>query len=132
MGRSVEFDVSEYTLAFRRVLGSEAQADETQGRWTLLRPVLNGAVRRTHALASSPAAEGEVAELFTVPLCSTLALDDRSYEWFLLESGVLEDALELLAAANPAEPSAVETVRKEIQSLVMKAEVEHIVEGMSA
>jgi hypothetical protein len=131
----VEFDVSEYTLAFCRVLGhvgTMAGRDEARGRWMLLRPVPGGAARRTHPLSSGLAASGEVAEVFIVPLCSTLALDDRSYEWFLLQSSVLDDALELLAAADPAEPNAVETIRKEIQSLVMKAEVEHIVDSMPA
>jgi hypothetical protein len=128
----VKFDVSEYTLAFRRVLGQKTRRDETRSRWLLLRPMPNHTVRRTHPPASGPATEGEIAEVFIVPLCSTLALDNRSYERFLVQSGVLDDALELLTTASPAEPDAAETIRKEIQSLVMQVEVQHIVDGMSA
>ncbi len=132
MGRSVEFDVSEYTLAFRRVLSHAAGRDDTTGRWALLRPVSDLPARRAQASASAPTRAVAIAEVFIVPLCSTLALDDLSYERFLRQSGVLDDALDLLASAAFAETDSVETIRKEIQSLVMAAEVQHIVDGMSA
>lgn len=132
MRRSVPFDVSEYTLAFRRILGPKAGCDETTGRWVILRPVLDMPTRGTQAPASDPTRDGEVAEVFIVPLCSTLALDDLSYERFLRQSGVLDDALDLLSSVTFAEADSVETIRKEIHSLIMAAEVQYIVDGMSA
>ena len=137
MGRSVPFDVSEYTLAFRRILSPKAGCDETTGRWVILRPVLDIPVRYmptrgAQAPASDPTRDGEVAEVFIVPLCSTLALDDLSYERFLRQSGVLDDALDLLSSVTFAEADSVETIRKEIHSLIMAAEVQYIVDGMSA
>jgi len=132
VGRSVPFDVSEYTLAFRRILGRKASCDETDGRWVILRPVLDLPARRAQAPASDPARDGKVAEVFIVPVCSTLALDDLSYERFLRQSGVLDDALNLLGSVTFAEADSVETIRKEIHSLIMAAEVQYIVDGMSA
>jgi hypothetical protein len=132
VGRSVPFDVSEYTLAFRRILGRKAGCNETTGRWVILRPVLDIPARGAQAPASDPTRDGEVAQVFIVPVCSTLALDDRSYERFLRQSGVLDDALELLSSVTFAEADSVDTIRKEIHSLIMAAEVKYIVDGMSA
>lgn len=158
MGRSVEFDVSEYTLVFRRVLDRESRPghascapdrqdrrdggtrhadDNTGAGWHSIRPGPDVLVRR-QALPDEPdeaaikGPECGIAEVFIVPLCSTLALDDLAYERFLRQSGVLDDALDLLGAMTLAEADSVETIRKEIQSLVMAAEVQYIVDGMSA
>lgn len=156
MGRSVEFGVSEYTLVFRRVLGQKSQAghvchapdrrdggthhadDNDDAGWCTVRPGPDVPARRQtqrgKAIGDTPGAaiEGGIAEVFIVPLCSTLALDDLSYERFLRQSGVLDDALDLLCMVTLTETDAVETIRKEIQSLVMAAEVQYIVDGMSA
>ena len=70
--------------------------------------------------------------MLAVPICSTLALDHAEYEWFLNASGVLEDVLRLLQPVTLGDAEAVETARKEIQALVMAAEVQHIVDGMPA
>jgi hypothetical protein len=128
----VEFDVSEYTLAFRRILSRSADHGETSGRWVLVRPMLDSPVRGTQAPLGDPTRDGDIAEVFIVPLYSTLALDDLSYERFLRQSGVLGDALDLLASATYGDTDSVETTRKEIHSLVMAAEVQYIVDGMSA
>jgi hypothetical protein len=128
----VSFDVSEYTLAFRRILGRKAGCDETDRRWAILRPVLDLPARGAHASTSDPTRDGEVAQVFIVPVYSTLALDDLCYERFLRQSGVLDDALDLLGSVTFAEADSVETIRKEIHSLIMAAEVQYIVDGMSA
>jgi hypothetical protein len=73
-----------------------------------------------------------MAQMLAVPICSALALEGIAYERFLLRSGVLDDALLLLAGLTLPGSLALETVRKQIQSLVMAAEVRHIVDGMSA
>lgn len=75
---------------------------------------------------------GRTDEIFVVPLCSTLALDSGAYERFLQGSGVLDGALQLLTVVSLRDEEAVDTARKEIQALVMAAEVQYIVEGMSA
>ncbi|HEX6820302.1 MAG TPA: hypothetical protein VF120_18135 [Ktedonobacterales bacterium] len=138
MGRSVQFGVSEYTLVFRRVLsrqspvvGVVANLDAAAGIWQIVRPVLDRPAGRASQL-SAASRDGDIAQVLIVPFCSTLALDDLSYERFLRQSGVLADALDLLGAVTLAETDSVETARKEIQSLVMAAEVQYIVDGMSA
>lgn len=72
------------------------------------------------------------AELLVVPVCSALALDTLSYESFLRSCGVLDDALGLLGGITLADGAAVETARRRIHSLVMAAEVQHIVARLSA
>lgn len=67
-----------------------------------------------------------------MPVCSTLALDAPSYESFLRSSGVLDDALDLLGGITLADGATVETARRRIHSLVMAAEVQHIVDRLSA
>lgn len=124
------FDVSEYTLVFRRVVPHSSASVEGHGEWVVVRPAFDGAGQRALAQGGH-----EVAQVLVVPLCSTLALDGAAYEHFLLECGALRAATSLLAdlpadALDAAETA--ETARKEIQALVMEAEVQHIVEGMSA
>jgi hypothetical protein len=123
----VKFGVSEYTLVFRRVLSRKAGRDEA-GRWMLVRPLHEIPTRAPAANA----AESEVAEVFIVPFCSTLALDDLAYERFLRQSGVLDESLELLREVRLVDTLVADTLRKEIQSVVMAAEVQYIVNGMSA
>jgi hypothetical protein len=92
-------------------------------------------------MSSSPAApvrrysrglDAGIAPVFVVPICSTLGLDKSSYEAFLLSSGILDDALRLLSHTLLRKPNSVDTTRKRIQSLIMAAEVQHIVDGMTA
>jgi hypothetical protein len=128
----VEYGVSEYTLVFRRV---RTRKNGRAGRfWVVARPV-------TYHISSSPAAtarhhsrglDAGIAPVFVVPICSTLGLDKSSYEAFLLSSGILDDALRLLSHMLLRNPNSVDTTRKRIQSLIMAAEVQHIVDGMTA
>jgi hypothetical protein len=154
----VAFGVCEYRFVFRRVLRQVGQTlghspgaagrDDTARhptRWTVARPIrrlpdlpARGVTRGVPV--ASPAGErtheGKGAhvfeQVFIVPFCSTLALDDLAYERFLSQCGALDAALALLSSLTLAEPISAETVRKEIQSLLMAAEVQYIVDGMSA
>jgi hypothetical protein len=141
----VAFGVCEYRFIFRRVLNQGRSRDHTAQRWTIARPIrrlpdltTRGASR--WAAAQSPAVQptsdgnlaGGCAQVFIVPFCSTLALDDLAYERFLSQSGALDAALALLSSLTLSEPLSADTLRKEIQSLLMAAEVQYIVDGMSA
>jgi hypothetical protein len=117
------FGVSEYALVFRRTLNT---SDDAKAGWTVARP------SRGRSLDNNAPRQGEVAALFVAPIYSTLALEDLAYERFLWQSGALEGALALLALLDPSQPDAAETARREIASLVIAAEVRHIVDGMSA
>lgn len=132
------FLVAEYTLVFRRVGGRRPDFSRPYNGWTLVRPGLVSV-----ALEAAPEAvntanmvnglqSGEIAQVVVVPLCSTLALEPAIYERFLTASGVLPHTLRLLAHVRLTDAQAVETVRKRIQSLVMAAEVQAIVENRSA
>jgi hypothetical protein len=137
----VAFLVAEYTLVFRRVGGRRPDFSRPYNGWTLVRPGL-----ASIALGTAPDAvntanrantvnglqSGEIAQVVVVPLCSTLALEPAIYERFLTASGVLPHTLRLLAHVRLTDAQAVETVRKRIQSLVMAAEVQAIVENRSA
>src|SRR5689334_11068096 len=94
--------------------------------WTVVKPAH---IARRSA-RSHGASDREVAEMFVVPFCSTLALDVLSYERFLSQSGVLDLALAKLAHARLGGPRSVETMRKRIKSLIMAAEVQHIVNSI--
>lgn len=90
---------------------------------------------RPFALAASADVvplQGALAEVFTVSLCSTLALDPPAYDQFLLDSGVLLVALRVLKRLRLDDARSVETVRKRIRSLVMAAEVRYIASQLSA
>ena len=117
------FGVSEYTLVFRRAL---IAGDEAKAAWMVTRP------SGRHMTAESSFGQHDVTALFVAPIYSTLALDDVSYEQFLWQSGALDGALALLGLLDLGQPEAAETARREIASLVIAAEVRHIVDGMSA
>jgi hypothetical protein len=123
----VAFGVSEYTLVFRRALDAASNGDHVA--WTVARPSARG---RADERASRQQGVRDVAALFVAPIYSTLALDDLTYEQFLWQSGALAGALALLAIRDLSQPEAVEMARREIASLVIAAEVQHIVDGMSA
>ena len=108
---------------FRCALNAD---DETQAAWTVVRPGGRG------IKDESASHKRGVAALFVAPIYSTLALDDLAYEQFLWQSGALDGALALLSILDLAQPEAAETARREIASLVIAAEVRHIVDGMSA
>ena len=141
------FLVTEYTLVFRRIGGRRPDFSRPYNGWTLARPGLtplaldaapnsDAAITAISAIsaitASDGARSGEIAQVVVVPLCSTLALEPLAYENFLVASGVLPHALRLLARVRLTDSRAVETVRRRIQSLVMAAEVQAIVENRSA
>ncbi len=135
-GSPVAFGISEFTLVFRRTLRAQPGMSAQQVEWVPVHSSRNarGAARRT--LTAEPETNGDVdgaiSRVFFVPLCSTLALDDTAYEWFLCESGVLDDACDMLASLSLDNAEHAEIVRKQIQSMVMAAEVQHIVESMPA
>lgn len=120
--------MTEYTLVFRRSVRSIGRPRAGGGAWIVVKP----------ASGVTPAQEGEVgengdmAQVFVVPICSALGLDGVAYEHFLHDSGVLDSALSVLAGSSLLRPGAVVTARKEVQSLVMAAEVQHIIDRMSA
>ncbi len=129
------FGVTEYTVVFRRALRQRTGARTSRVVWTVVRPFMreaadgaSGRIEPTSLAATTP----EVAQVFVVPICSTLALDIRAYEQFLVESGALNRALRALSGLPFAQPQTAENARKQIQSIVMAAEVDHIVSKMSA
>ncbi len=135
------FLVAEYTLVFRRVGGRRPDFSRPYNGWTLVRPGLASIALETAPEVVNTAnsanmvnglQSGEIAQVVVVPLCSTLALEPAIYERFLTASGVLPHTLRLLAHVRLTDAQAVETVRKRIQSLVMAAEVQAIVENRSA
>lgn len=126
-GIAVTFAVREYALVFRRA--SATGRGGTRPVWSVVRP----------HYSLSPSAPGRGApghhqpeQLLVVPVCSALALDTLAYESFLRSSGALDDALDLLGGVALADSVAVETARRRIHSLVMAAEVQHIVDRLSA
>lgn len=126
---------TEYTLVFRRVMARGGQA-AGQGasrarvaRWMVARPAIAGAapISRTDAPRLA-----DVAQVFVVPICSALGLDGIAYEHFLTDCGVLQAATALLGRSHLTQPDDAETARREVQALVMAAEVQHIIDRMSA
>ena len=121
--------MTEYTLVFRRAVARHAHSPAHGRRWIVTRPAI-ATMAAGHESATDRA--GEVAQVFVVPICSALGLDGVAYEHFLLECGVLRDACALLGRANMTRQESAETARKEVQALVMAAEVQHIIDRMSA
>ncbi|HLZ24414.1 MAG TPA: hypothetical protein VKQ30_20055 [Ktedonobacterales bacterium] len=122
------YGISEYTLVFQRVPIPSGRG--TAHEWRVVRPAQDTLASR-HAHTQHARPDG-IAAMLAVPICSALALDSAAYEWFLNASGVLEDVLRLLQPVTLRDSEAVETARKEIQALVMAAEVQHIVDRMPA
>jgi hypothetical protein len=137
----VEFGVTEYAIVFRRALrkrtGRTGQRS-TRAVWTVARPFTRAGGADIAELANVDATVGPivdaatVAQVFIVPIYSTLSLDTRAYERFLTQSGALNRALRALNGLTFAQPQTAENARKQIQSIVMAAEVNHIVRKMSA
>ena len=125
----MNFGIAEYTVVFRRVQREQRETRQMQPVWIVTHPTF---ALREPLSARQCGSSDELAQVFFVPICSTLALDERSYERFLTQSGVLEYVLRLLSRLTFAQPDAAETVRRRIQSLVMAAEVQHIVDSMPA
>lgn len=132
--------MTEYTLVFRRAVGHWPVTRPRAHAWTVARPIISGPGdapwgETAREAAGAPVPDettANLAQLFVVPICSALGLDGVAYEHFLMESGVLGAALAVLNASPFALPAEVETARKEVQALVMEAEVQHIVERVSA
>jgi phosphoenolpyruvate synthase/pyruvate phosphate dikinase len=104
--------------------------------WTVARPFTRTGADIAELAAAADASAGAdanaVAQVFVVPIYSTLSLDTRAYERFLTQSGALNRALRALNGLTFAQPQTAENARKQIQSIVMAAEVNHIVRKMSA
>ncbi len=120
--------MTEYTLVFRRAVGRRTRVRSNGRPWVVVRPAALGQLPEETAANTS----GDMAQVFFVPICSALGMDGSAYERFLSESGVLDAALGLLGTAGLKRRAAVVTARKEVQALVMAAEVRHIIERMSA
>jgi hypothetical protein len=123
----LEFAVREYTLVFRRLAKEEYGA---RAQWSVARPALG--TSRARVSRGGRRARAGIAQVLVVPICSTLALDEAAYESFLRTSGALDEALELLRDVSLADATAVETARRRIHALIMAAEVQVIVERLSA
>ncbi|MDE3230053.1 MAG: hypothetical protein KGO05_09225 [Chloroflexota bacterium] len=123
------FGVTEYTIVFRRALRQRTGQRAARAVWTVVRPITRPGTADLAALGDERA---DVAQVFVAPICSTLALDTASYEQFLVQSGALNRALRALNGLTFAQPQTAENARKQIQSIVMAAEVNHIVRKMSA
>ncbi|HEY7833499.1 MAG TPA: hypothetical protein VIG30_08025 [Ktedonobacterales bacterium] len=123
--------MAEYTLVFRRALTTDPHREDRGPvrRWYVARPA---GLDTVPGLGSDLGAPESLARVFVVPICSALGLDGVAYEHFLNESGVLRAACAYLGRASLARPEAVETARRQVQALVMAAEVQHIVDRMSA
>lgn len=121
----VEFGVTEYALVFRRTLRQRAGDGGARAIWTVARPI----TQPTRQVDGLPR---DVSQVFVVPICSTLALDRAAYEQFLMRSGALTRALRVLNRLTFAQPQTAENARKQVQSIVMAAEVNHIVRRLSA
>lgn len=123
------FGVFQYTLVFRQVEAGHTSVD--RGVWSVVRPAAYSRSAQAVALPMSQS-EPTLAHMFAAPICSVLSLEGSAYEHFLVTSGVLVEALDLLRELDPQSPASVETTRRQIQSLVMAAEVRHIVDRMPA
>ncbi|HEX9412007.1 MAG TPA: hypothetical protein VF916_00755 [Ktedonobacterales bacterium] len=121
----------EFTLVFRRPVRRSSRGGTAGSAWAVVRPTLQPPVS-TAIAADRQADDGEVAQVFVVPICSALGLDGVAYEQFLVESGVLSEALLTLGTLSLNRAADVDTARKEVQALVMAAEVQHIIDRMSA
>jgi hypothetical protein len=121
----------EYTLVFRRAVEGTARARASRRPWVVVRPALLGAGEPV-SLDGEPGIPSDLAQVFVVPICSALGLDGVAYEHFLSESGVLEAARAVLGTSRLKRWGAAITARKEVQALVMAAEVQHIIDRMSA
>jgi hypothetical protein len=118
---------------FRRALRQRTGQRATRAVWTVVRPFTRvGADNLTDLADLTNESAHDVAQVFVAPICSTLALDTRAYEKFLVQSGALNRALRALNGLTFAQPQTAENARKQIQSIVMAAEVDHIVRKMSA
>ena len=122
----VGYAVSEYTLVFQQTTGRERDLR----RWVLVRP----ARRRTDTSPHRDATPFTVdfTGMIAVPICSALAMEPGAYERFLLTSGIVRELEALMSRVALSDSASVEVARKEIQSLIMAAEVQHIVDRMSA
>jgi hypothetical protein len=119
--------MTEYTLVFRRPVSVRGRAAPARGAWTVARPAISAPVA-----TAAPGAARAVAQVFAVPICSALDLDGAAYEQFLVECGALAESVAALGAQRLRTADEADTARKEIQSLVMAAEVQHIVNQLSA
>lgn len=126
----VAFGVSQYTLVFRQRVDETNEVAGTT--WVVVRPTVFARNAQTTYPPARAGGESGVAQMFAAPICSVLSLDGGAYEHFLLSSGILDDALSVLVDLDPTDPSSVETTRRQIQSVVMAAEVRHIVDSMPA
>jgi hypothetical protein len=121
----------EFTLVFRRPVRRPGRRGTAGCAWAVVRPTLQPPVSTAIAV-DRQADDGEMAQVFVVPICSALGLDGVAYEQFLVESGVLSEALLTLGTLSLNRAADVDTARKEVQALVMAAEVQHIIDRMSA
>jgi hypothetical protein len=101
----------------------------TRRAWAVARPAVSAPSGLGLPLEGS---EREMAQVFAVPICSALDLGGAEYEQFLVTSGALAEAVSTLGTQTLRSAVVADTARKEIQALVMAAEVQHIVNQLSA
>jgi hypothetical protein len=121
----------EYTLVFRRRVTTAATSRTTARPWVAVRPA-PAVTRGPRTTKARPGDGAQLAQVFIVPICSALGMDSSTYDRFLTESGAIAAALRVLTAMSVDQPADAEDARKEIQALVMAAEVQHIVNQLSA
>ena len=121
--------MTEYTLVFRRAVEAPGRRTALRRAWTVARPPISAP--STFSLLPG-GVEREMAQVFAVPICSALDFDSAAYEQFLVESGALAEAVATLGTQTLRTAAVADTARKEIQALVMAAEVQHIVNQLSA
>lgn len=123
--------MAEYTLVFRRAVAGDGHSQLDARPWMVTHPALG--LGDPFAPRNGPPAHGRaMAQMFAVPICSALGMDSAAYERFLAESGALQAALAVLGNTSLTRTATAVTARKEIQALVMAAEVQHIIGRLSA
>ena len=110
--------LTEHTLVFVQELSADDGSPASAG--------VNWEVRTS---GQSDKKNGALQRIFVVPICSAFSLDAASYHDFLQESGAIEQACGLLDEADLHTADGVSIARKRVQSCIVAAEVETILDG---
>ncbi len=110
--------LTEHTLVFVRELSADDGSPAGAG--------VNWEVRTS---GQSDKKNGALQRIFVVPICSAFSLDAASYHDFLQESGAIERARGLLDEADLQTADGVSIARKRVQSCIVAAEVETILDS---
>ncbi len=110
--------VTEHTLVFVQELSAEGAAAAGAG--------VNWEVRTS---GQNYKKSGALQRIFIVPICSAFSLDAASYHDFLQESGAMEQACGLLDEADLQTADGISIARKRVQSCIVAAEVQCILDS---